>query len=209
MPLLRYISTQFFELALWQITETPEILQDGIALHPSDQERLQQMGSPMRQREFWALRQCLRQIFGENPPVYYRNSGKPYIDSQHEISFSHTKGYAAVIVSEKRPVGIDIEGFRHQILKIKARFMSETECQAIPQNDQLPYLTAHWCAKEVIVKIEDDRRLDFRKDMRIAPFLPAAYQTTTGYLRTGTSLPKYQLYFKNMGEVLLSYGYAL
>lgn len=72
------------------------------------------------------------------------------------ISISHTRGYIAIILSETKNVGIDIEYVSDRVEKISSRFMREDESA-----DDIISLLVHWCAKETLYKLFSSEHLDF------------------------------------------------
>lgn len=89
-------------------------------------------------------------------------SGKPKLEGWH-ISISHTRGYAAILLSRCWNVGIDIEYSSDRVSRIASRFLRADEQ---PQNtaEQL----AIWSAKETLYKLFSDDQLSFH-EMRISP----------------------------------------
>lgn len=91
------------------------------------------------------------------------------------ISISHTKGFASIIVSSKKNVSVDIEYRNDRVKRIAHRFLREDEhiriCEIfsmnqISQRDYQTILLLHWCAKETVYKFYSDERLTFQ-NMRI------------------------------------------
>lgn len=79
--------------------------------------------------------------------IDHQSSGKPIVEGLN-ISISHTKGYAAVIISEKAAVGIDIEYISERVRKVKDWFLRQDEF-AHSTNDML----VQWCGKETAFKL--------------------------------------------------------
>ena len=81
-----------------------------------------------RKSEWLSVRVLLKELTGSEPDILYHDNGAPYLpESSLHISISHTKGFAAVLLSPNKPVGIDIEYRSERIHRIKSRFLSETE----------------------------------------------------------------------------------
>ena len=101
----------------------------------------------------------------------YEPSGKPYLaDNSYFISISHTKGYVAVILSEEKPVGIDIEQYSRRVHKVAHKYMREDE-QFVPYGEDDTWsLLLHWSAKEVMFKCMNTPEVDFREHLHIEPF---------------------------------------
>ena len=195
------------ELLLWKITEDEEQLRADIFLHPSDQRKFSGIKNPRKKMEFLALRQCLRCYFGEPPEVFYRESGKPYLQNGYQLSMSHAYPYAGIILSRQCQVGIDLETERENFRRIAPRYMSEVENRSLQEDTALAQMIHYWGAKEVMVKITGNRRLHFRSQLRIAPFLYRSRQTTTGLIVQELGVRPVKLWFERHDELYLSYGW--
>jgi len=206
MPLVHHISKINYTILIWHIIEDEEFLSKGISLHNSDNAKFTQLKHPNKRKEFLALRQCLREYFGHNPEVFYTTNGKPYLDQNLKTSFSHTHSYAAIIVSN-HPVGIDLEVYRAGMKRVAPKFMRDEESKSLDQQKQVEHLTQYWGAKETVVKIEGDRKLDFKKDIIVSPFTYSAEQQTTAQLINQNKLKSYELRFSYLEPVILTYGW--
>lgn len=209
MPLHQHFRFQHFEIAIWEISESAGVLERGVKIHPSEERKFEACHRELRRQEFLALRKCLQQIYGDNPPVHYLASGKPYLEKGDYLSFSHTKGFAAVIKSKMLPVGIDLEGHRPGLQAIKKKFMRSEEDRWLHPESEIAHLAAYWGAKESIVKIEDNRKLDFRKHIRVHPFRYRPQQSTKAFLLGGSKKCSYRLFFRKISDLTLSYGWRL
>ena len=97
--------------------------------------------------------------------ITHEESGKPVLDGWH-ISISHTKGYAAVLLSKSHEVGIDIEYVSERVKRIADRFLRPDE-----QAENTIDLLLHWCAKEAIYKLYSELDLKFQQ-MKIVDLQP-------------------------------------
>ncbi len=207
MPLAHQINKIDFSILIWQIDETEEQLKKNIILHSSDSTKLNQLKHSNKRREFLALRQCLRSYFGNNPEVFYSPEGKPYLKQNTKISFTHTHDFAAIIVSRKLEIGIDLEILRDSMKRVAPKFMNESEFKSLEKEREVEHLTQYWGAKEVIVKIEGNRRLDFKKDIVISPFLYQPDQKTKACLLNHGQPKTYELRFSYLEPLTLTYGW--
>ncbi|MDR0530077.1 MAG: 4'-phosphopantetheinyl transferase superfamily protein [Bacteroidales bacterium OttesenSCG-928-I14] len=142
----------------------------------------------MRKQEWLATRVLLKKLIGEEKEIIYTNSGKPYFrDKQFYIGISHTRGYAAVILNEEKPVSIDIEYISSRIEKIQDRFMNKMEKNNLSQKNPLVHMLLHWSAKETLCKFFGGEKVEFKTQFHINPFEPVigectnftAYETLT------------------------------
>ena len=107
----------------------------------------------------------------EDKQIGYSSEGKPFLtDDSFFISISHTKGYVAVILNPKTPVGIDIEQYSRRVHKVAHKYMREDE-QFVPYGEDDTWsLLVHWSAKEVMFKCMNTPEVDFREHLHIEPF---------------------------------------
>lgn len=192
---------------LWRIEESAEELAGTIKLQVAERERLKAIHHPAKKAEFLALRSCLKLAYGTNPPVSYYKNGKPYLENGHYISFSHTTGYAAVAISEQHPVGVDLEFYRPGIKKVARKYMRPEESEVLQIETEVEQLLLYWGAKESMIKIIGDRRMDFKQQLRVRPFHYRAFQSTDGMIyQQGDTVPV-NLIFRKVEEVYLTLGW--
>lgn len=126
-------------------------------------------GSTARQREQHAVRLLLTAMTGtKHFEIDHEPSGKPILQVEDgntsaypKISISHTRGYAAVILSGDTPVGIDIEYLSDRVNRIAPRFIHpEEKAETTLQRLLL------WSAKETVYKLYSEDKLEFF-DMRL------------------------------------------
>lgn len=119
------------------------------------------MRSIKRQKEQLTTYCLLEAMTGRRDLVIgHAESGKPIVDAM-EISLSHTKGWAAMIVSEDKAVGVDIEYRSNRVDRIASRFIRPDE-----QSATLAQRLINWSAKETVYKLLSDENLTYH-DMRL------------------------------------------
>lgn len=208
MPLFRRLNLgEHASIIIWKIEEKVEQMLPLISLHPTDGEKFTKLSHGAKQCEFLALRLCLREYFGHNPPVHYHLSGKPCLKNGKHISFSHTHGFAGLIIGHNGPVGIDLEVYRESIKRIAPKFLRKEEAAVLLPETEVEQIIHLWGAKEVMVKITGDRRLNFKKHLRVSPFFHQAFQETTGLILKEGLNKNVQLYFKTLDNLHLTYGW--
>lgn len=157
------------KLAVWHITENEEFFLEKVfiqneIIHPH--KRLQHLAG-----------RYLLEILHPGFPFHLieiADSKKPLLkNGEIHFSISHCGDYAAVIISENKLVGIDVELITPKIELVKERFLTETElklsdtrssgCHAA--NHQI--LTLFWSAKEAIFKWYGKGNLSFKRNMSI------------------------------------------
>jgi len=168
MPLLEQHNAPLW--GIWKIDETWDAL---LQLFENPQEYipyLDRFKYDGRKGEWLAVRALLKQLLNEEVAIAYYETGIPYLpDCSFNISISHTKGYAAVIVDENKPVGIDIEYCSERIHRIKSRFMNDAELTLFNHLNTEQLLVC-WSAKETAFKAMQQKVVDLQTDLHIISF---------------------------------------
>ena len=171
MPLYLHRIAEKDQLGIWKIEETETELLNLLPEKAYYQKEILKFKTPHRIIEWLSVRALLFKIQGKHHPVLYHESGRPYLEDDNlSISISHTKGYVAVIVSDKTDVGIDIEHYAQRIHKVASKFMRADEPVDEYRGDTTWKLLLHWSAKETMFKSIDDEGIDFREHLHIMPF---------------------------------------
>lgn len=110
-----------------------------------------------REREREAINYLVKDVLNISADIVHNEDGKPFIDG-HNISITHTRGWAAVMVSDSYKVGVDIEFRSERINKIASRFLRSDEKPA----DTESRLVA-WCAKESLYKLCSSQHLAYEE----------------------------------------------
>lgn len=97
------------------------------------------------------------------PMIGHAASGQPLLRGYH-VGVTHTKGYAALMLSKSCDVACDIEHFCDRVERIKSKFLRKDE-----KADDLDSLLVHWCSKETVYKLFPEDNLQFSQ-MRVGPF---------------------------------------
>ena len=178
-------------LGLWQTTETVDeffgtygflepyrqhvetsFKNDGrkkefLAIHALLHEMLAICGKPHGARRSKALQGQSEASHGspvaDVPMIGHAASGQPLLRGYH-VGVTHTKGYAALMLSKSCDVACDIEHFSDRVERIKSKFLRKDE-----KADDLDSLLVHWCGKETVYKLFPEDNLQFSQ-MRVGPF---------------------------------------
>lgn len=161
-------------LGLWQMDESPEQLFDLYPhLLPYRSSLDDKYKNDGRKLEFLAIRALMYEMLRVNGAskgllshagdFNHNGQGKPLFRGYH-VSISHTKGYAALILSKKSEVAVDIEYMSDRVERIASKFLRKDE-----RADSLDSKLVHWCAKETVFKLFSEENLLF-EDMRVKPF---------------------------------------
>ncbi|MEG1187839.1 MAG: siderophore biosynthesis protein, partial [Bacteroidales bacterium] len=153
MPLSEIIHSDGALIGLWEMNETEQELLALLKDATCYQSDLNQFVSQKRRIEFLTVRVMLEQILNSRVQIKYEESGKPYLaESDFQISISHTKGFAAVILHPLRQVAVDIEQRTEKVMRLQSKFMNENELSALDSADAVSYSLICWSAKETMFK---------------------------------------------------------
>ncbi|MFC2759504.1 4'-phosphopantetheinyl transferase family protein [Hallella multisaccharivorax] len=108
-------------IAIWQMTESLESLPRPTQIDYG------KYGSPHRLQEILTEYLLLQKLTGQQGLVInHRPNGAPLVNGYH-VSITHTKGWAAMMLSEDHSVGIDIEYISDRVDRITSRFLRPDE----------------------------------------------------------------------------------
>ena len=174
MPLYRTYRKGELLVGVWKVEETIDRLRSMFVDFSLYESGLQRFKSEKRQLEWLAVRVLLKELLGEEKPIAYLSSGKPYLkDGSACISFSHTCGYVAVAVHPTKEVGIDIEQYGDRVCRLASRFVREDEMESVRAGNEIYALLLHWSAKETMFKLMNQSDVDFLDHLHILPFVPS------------------------------------
>lgn len=159
--------------ALWKIEETAEELYKQLQLDDREKEYLETLNNGKRNLHWLGTRVLLRKMLNTDHYIDMAvdEHGKPYVKNfPHHISLSHSVDYAAVMISENRSVGIDIEIIKEKIERVAKKFLSQEELGFIDEKNKIAHLYICWCAKEAVYKLQGKRNVSFLDDIRLYPF---------------------------------------
>ena len=161
-------------LGLWQMDESPEQLFDLYPhLLPYRSSLDDKYKNDGRKLEFLAIRALMYEMLRVNGASkgllshagdFTHNGQGKHLFRGYHVSISHTKGYAALILSKKSEVAVDIEYMSDRVERIASKFLRKDE-----RADSLDAKLVHWCAKETVFKLFSEENLLF-EDMRVKPF---------------------------------------
>ena len=193
------------QLGLWHISETAETM---LARHPSLTEEVGQYHNEARKQERIAVYELLFLMTGDDSiRLAHDSSGRPIIPGW-QVSISHTRGYAAVILARQGRVGVDIEYRSNRVSRIASRFLRDDE-QATMPDEQLLF----WCAKETTYKYFSEQALELQEmkvhDLRVlnmndSVVRPSSEGTlSVTNLRTAITIP---VFFRLTSDYCLTYA---
>lgn len=186
-------------LGLWQMEETMDDFYAHCPMAVKYKERVDShYKSESRKMEFLSVRALQHEMLGDKVgEITHDEAGKPQLRGFH-ISISHTRGFAALIVSKKSEVAVDIEYYSDRVKRIASKFLRKDE-----KADDVDSLLVHWCAKETVYKLFSAENLQY-EEMRVNPFSPMSdWMCEVENLKTGK---KATVDFELTMEFVLTYA---
>lgn len=208
MPLIKTISTAGGLIGIWRITEDESELRHkaGQSLCADVAGRM----APSRLLEKLAVRAMLPEIAAQVSPsaaigkISYNTDGAPSIGQGLRISISHTDGYAAIYLSDRTDVAVDIEVRSGRAFKLAARFNLYPE--VCPDADSA---TICWSAKETLFKLVGQSASDFRESVFVKPFSVREAGTLTLENRLADSSAEYIIFYELFEDFVLTHSARL
>ncbi len=166
MPLIFQKQNSDYEIAVWKIDEDASFFESRLQLNEEEKIFLQNIKAPNKRLQWLASRHLIRVLLITDLFIdsNYKQHGKPELLShKKEISISHTDDVCAIIISENKKAGVDIEPEYRDVSFIAHKFISETEKQGrVLSNEENLFL---WCAKEVLFKLYAKGEVSFQHDL--------------------------------------------
>jgi 4'-phosphopantetheinyl transferase len=172
------------QLGIWEIKEDYLNLLNRLTLLPEEKKVVEKFRNHDRKLEWLSVRVLLNEMTQRDLTITYNGNRKPYVkENLYNISISHSKDLTAILLSQKKRVGIDMEFMSHRIGRIAHRFINSDEI--ITEDTELNkyHMYIHWCAKEALYKICDKQDIQLKENITIEPFFPKPKGTLTGWVR--------------------------
>lgn len=147
----------------------------------------------------------INKLLDKEIEIKYDDKGKPYLaeDNRH-ISISHSHDKLAIIVNEHESTGIDIELIRDKVLKIKHKFLSDSELK--DASDNVEKLLIYWAAKETLYKIYGLKEVDFIEHLFVNPFTKHNLGTIMGTITLPNVNETFHLNYQLLDDYVLVYA---
>ncbi|MEO7265768.1 MAG: 4'-phosphopantetheinyl transferase superfamily protein [Ferruginibacter sp.] len=187
-------------LGIWHITEDESFFAEHVPLQRS-------ITHPHKRLQHFAGRYLLKIMFPDFPLslILIADTKKPFLQNEaYHFSISHCGDYAAVMVSNKNRVGVDIEIIQPKLEKIKRKFLSAEELNAIePVN--LKSLTLAWSCKEALFKWYGLGNVEFKTQLQLENIIPIeAAGIVEGSIKKESTY-KLKVYYKFFETLCLSW----
>lgn len=196
---------QYTQIAIWKIEEDENFFLQKVAPQ-------REIKNLHKRLQHLAARYLLQYLYSDFPidRVEVATNGKPYLpDCEYHFSISHSKKYAAVIVSTIKNVAIDIEMLDNKVENILHKFLSESEKQkmieTITNRGFEHLLTLLWSSKETMFKFYAKGNVDFKTMLRIDidSLNEASINALIDIDKTKISL---NIYYKILNEICITYA---
>ena len=115
------------ELGAWSMDESVEELFSCNAVSVSLRKEFVAVRSAQRRLEMASVHALVYHIFGKDMQIRHDGDGKPCLCNGFNIGISHTKGCAAVIVSEDKDVAVDVEYMDERVERVVGRLLRDDE----------------------------------------------------------------------------------
>lgn len=186
------------KLGLWKIEETAlQFLSDSLDMRELFDSEISAYKSDSRRQEKLAVYSLLWRMTNSKIRISHNEDGKPIVDG-YNISISHTRGYASVILSKLKNVAVDIEYYSDRVARIADKFIREDEI-ATDIGSQL----INWSVKETVYKYFSEQNLQYF-DMKLMPI--EEFENTKRVLNFKTS-SYLDVYYELNDKYVLTYTY--
>lgn len=139
---------------------------------------------PRRRAEYLTWRAVVYRELGA-VQIGYNDDGAPVlIGDPRRIGVSHSGGYVAVAISDRR-CAVDIEPVTRNFARAASRFLTFAEA-ALSDDPRLPGVV--WCAKETLYKYAGEPGLELLRDLTVERIDFAAGEIE-GRIRGGEPIP--------------------
>jgi phosphopantetheine--protein transferase-like protein len=196
------------EFALWKIEEKAEDLYNQLQLSTEEKTFVEQISNGKRHLHWLGTRVLLRKMLHTEEFIDCQvdEHGKPYLVSlPYHISLSHSFDYAAVMISKKHPVGIDIEQIKEKVERIAHKFLKKKELNFINPDHKIEHLYACWCAKEALYKCNGEKEISFLDNILLNPFNFEEHGVIYAHLHKGSKDVQYTVGYLQYEDYMLGY----
>ena len=160
-------------IAIWEITETEEVLRQICPLPHKDEEELRFINNVQRRKERLVVYLLLERLFGKKIYLGYYDNGRPFLQNEvGDISISHTSRFACIIYHPTEHVGIDIENTLRNFAVVEQKALSIKEQNYLNRKNRNIQLCLIWSAKETLYKYIGESGIDFAAQLEIEKFTP-------------------------------------
>ena len=202
MPFLKeFIINEKTKIKLWKVIIGELCPKE---LNKDDKKLFKLKKNNLLKEQFLATRKILS---NENSDyiITYDLDGKPSLNSEFNISISHSNEIAALVVSNKKMIGLDVQFKESKILNIQNKFLNEFEKLNIGDDPTVDILTMVWTSKESIYKAIGIKGISFSENIKIDK-VTVKDKIGKGYYINGAEKVKFDLRFFYLDEYIVCYA---
>ena len=202
MPFLKeFIINEKTKIKLWKVIIGELSPKE---LNKDDKKLFKLKKNNLLKEQFLATRKTLS---NENSDyiITYDLDGKPILNSEFNISISHSNEIAALVVSNKKIIGLDVQFKESKILNIQNKFLNEFEKINIGHDPSIDILTMIWTSKESIYKAIGLKGVSFSENIKIDK-VTEKDKIGKGYYINGAEKVKFDLRFFYLDEYIVCYA---
>lgn len=193
--------TEETTIGLWEISENEDKF-NGILGNTTIPAEIK---NPQQRLEKLAVRALIKYLTNSNvyQSLTYTDKGKPILnDSVLNISISHKRNLAGVIISKSVDPGLDIEWKDNKASRLSSKFTTDNDLNALSGIDDSIIHTLIWTAKECLYKIDGNKALDFKKHL----YLSNENNILYGHIIRGNLESRYKLDYFHFENYLITYA---
>ncbi|MCC8409516.1 4'-phosphopantetheinyl transferase superfamily protein [Mucilaginibacter sp. UR6-1] len=196
------------EFALWKIEEAADDLYVKLQLKDDEKAVFDSLGNSKRHLHWLGTRVLLRTMLSTDEYIDCKVDvhGKPYlVNHPYYISFSHSFDYAAVMISRRYQVGIDIEQVKQKVERIAHKFMRPEELDFISERRKIEELYVCWCVKEAVYKCYGQKTVSFLDNILLEPFSFEGHGVVNAVLDKGNVKIDYKVGYQQYEDYMIGY----
>ena len=160
--------------------------------------------SNLLKEQFLAIRKILA-LENSDYIITYDLDRKPILNSEFNISISHSHEIAALVISNNLKFGMDVQFKESKILNIKNKFLNKSEKSNIGDDPTVDILTMVWTSKESIYKAIGIKGISFSENIKIDK-VTVKDKIGKGYYINGAEKVKFDLRFFYLDEYIVCYA---
>ena len=160
--------------------------------------------SNLLKEQFLAIRKILA-LENSDYIITYDIDGKPILNSEFNISISHSHEIAALVISNNLKFGMDVQFKESKILNIQNKFLNVFEKINIGHDPSIDILTMIWTSKESIYKAIGLKGISFSENIKIDK-VTVKDKIGKGYYINGAEKVKFDLRFFYLDEYIICYA---
>ena len=202
MPFYKeFIISEKTKIKLWKVI-TGELNPEE--LNNDDKELLKLRKSNFLREQFLAIRKILT-LENSDYKITYNLDGKPSLNTEYNISISHSHEIAAIAISDNCKIGLDVQLKENKILNIRNKFLHKSEILNIGEDPSIDILTMIWTSKESIYKAVGLKGTSFSNNIKIDKVIEKD-KLGIGYYINGIEKVKFDLNFFYVNEYIICYA---